>query len=216
MINKKNIPAETTNDSNINKDCERKKFFRRHDLDVMTRLTIAFTALIAMVEKKRGTITKLAKEYLISRTFVYMLANSLMDHSQIEFAGYCPPEIHDKSFLEHMLFLRLEGKCSIETISSYLKRFGFDHSSVGYISQLLNDIGLLLPNTQVFNEDDQVKVIFASDEIFAKNKPIMITVDPISTAILKIEMLDKRTAEAWINHLESIEINGGAFPKSRT
>ena len=48
----------------------------------MTRLTIAFTAIIAMAEKQRGTITKLAKEYLISRSFVYMLANSLMEEKE--------------------------------------------------------------------------------------------------------------------------------------
>jgi len=36
----------------------------------------------------------------------------------------------------------------------------------------------------------------------------MITVDPISTAILKIELVDKRTADAWISHWESIEENG--------
>jgi len=98
----------------------------------MTRLTIAFTAIVAMAENQRGTITRLAKEYFISRTFVYMLAKSLMDQSQIKFADYCKPVLQEKSNLEHILFLRLEGKCSIETISSYLKRFGFDNSSAGY------------------------------------------------------------------------------------
>jgi hypothetical protein len=121
----------------------------------------------------RGTITRLAKEYFISRTFVYMLAKSLMDQSQIKFADYCTPVLQEKSYLEHILFLRLEGKCSIETISSYLKRFGFDNSSTGYISQILNDIGSELSNTQSFNEGDEIKVIFASDEIFAKKAPII-------------------------------------------
>ena len=129
-----------------------------------------------MAENQRGTITRLAKEYYISRTFVYMLAKSLMDQSQIKFADYCTPVLQEKSYLEHILFLRLEGKCSIETILSYLKRFGFDNSSAGYISKLLNDIGSLIPNSQIFNEGDQVKVIFACDEIFAKSTPIMITV----------------------------------------
>ena len=114
----------------------------------------------------------------------------------------------DKPSIDHILSLRLEGKCSIEAISTILKRFGIDNSSVGYISQLLNNIGSFLPNTQTFSEGNQVQVIFASDEIFAKNSPILITVDPLSTAILKIEILDKRTAEAWIKHWESIEDNG--------
>jgi hypothetical protein len=208
MIKQEHTPSMEIDDSKNEKSNERKKFFRRPDLDVMTRLTIAFTAIVAMAEKQRGTITRLAKEYFISRTFVYMLAKSLMDQSQIKFADYCTSVLHEKSYLEHILFLRLEGKCSIETISSYLKRFGFDNSSAGYISQILNDIGSELSNTQSFNEGDEIKVIFASDEIFAKKAPIMITVDPISTAILKIELLDKRTAEVWISHWESIEENG--------
>ena len=103
-----------------------------------------------------------------------------MEQSQISFTNFSPPAIQDKSYLEHILFLRLEGKCSIETISAYLKRFGFSNSSVGYISQILNDIGSALQNRQTFSEGDQFIVIFASDEIFAKNTPIMITVDPIS------------------------------------
>ena len=119
MMNQENTPSLEIEGSKNEKSDERKKFIRRPDLDVMTRLTIAFTAIIAMAEKQRGTITKLAKEYLISRTFVYMLANSLMEESQIKFADYCPPALPDKSYLEHILFLRLEGKCSIETISSY-------------------------------------------------------------------------------------------------
>ena len=68
MNNQENTPSLEMDDSQNEKSDERKKFIRRPDLDVMTRLTIAFTAVIAMAEKQRGTITKLAKEYLISRT----------------------------------------------------------------------------------------------------------------------------------------------------
>jgi len=188
---------------------ERKRFIRRRDLDVFTRLTIAFTALIAIAEKQRGTITKLAQEFLISRTFVYMLANSLMEHSQIAFNETCPPALHEKSSsIAHILSLRLDGKCSIEAISRHLKRFEIGNHSPGYISQVLNKVGSSLPNTLSLIDGDTVQVIYASDEIFSKRTPILITVDPVSSAILKIEMLDKRTAEAWINHWESIEDSG--------
>ena len=91
MINQEHTPSLEIDDSKNEKTNERKKFFRRPDLDVMTRLTIAFTAIVAMAENQRRTITRLAKEYFISRTFVYMLAKSLMDKSQIKFADYCKP-----------------------------------------------------------------------------------------------------------------------------
>ena len=80
-INQKKLPTQEIDDTKKGKSDERKKFIRRHDLDVLTRLTIAFTAIIPMAEKQRGTITKLANEYLISRTFIYILANSLMEQS---------------------------------------------------------------------------------------------------------------------------------------
>ena len=49
------------------------KFIRRHDLTPLIRLTIAYTAIIAMIEKQRGVITKLSRDFLISRTFVYII-----------------------------------------------------------------------------------------------------------------------------------------------
>jgi len=209
MTNQKIMTEKSPITSKTNTAAERKKFIRRHDLDAFTRLTIAFTALVAMAEKQRGTITKLAQEFLISRTFVYMLANSLLETSQITFNDICPPALHDKSSsIAHILSLRLEGKCSIKAISNHLKRFEIDNHSQGYISQILNEIGSLLPNTLSLPEGDTVQVIYASDEIFSKRSPILITVDPVSSAILKTEMLDKRTAEAWINHWESVEDSG--------
>jgi hypothetical protein len=56
---------------------------------------------------------------------------------------------------------------------------------------------------------DEVKlIVFLSDEIFAKNIPILVTVDPISSAILRIELADSRKVEDWKNHWECLEQNG--------
>ena len=200
--------TETKNIEQVVK-IQENKFIRRNDLTPFIRLTIAYTALVAMYEKQRGVITKLAEDFLISRTFVYMLANSLLDSNQNYFSTMYPPAITCyESSIPHILHLRLAGKCSIESISSYLKRFDIKNSSAGYISQVLNNIGSKLPDTLSLNEEDSVKVVFASDEIFSKNSPILVTVDPISTAILKMELSDKRTAEDWINHWKIIEDNG--------
>lgn len=38
--------------------------------------------------------------------------------------------------------------------------------------------------------------------------PILITVDPISSAIIRIELTDQRTASVWKNHFQSIKNNG--------
>jgi hypothetical protein len=51
-------------------------------------------------------------------------------------------------------------------------------------------------------------LIFASDEIFSKTTPILVTVDPCSSAILRIELADSRKAEDWKRHFECLYDNG--------
>jgi hypothetical protein len=47
-----------------------------------------------------------------------------------------------------------------------------------------------------------------SDEIFSKRVPILVTVEPISSAILKIEWADSRRAEQWKAHWQSLAEHG--------
>lgn len=43
-----------------------------------------------------------------------------------------------------------------------------------------------------------------SDEIFAISSPILISIDPVSTAILRIELAPDRKADTWQEHFEAI------------
>jgi hypothetical protein len=56
--------------------------------------------------------------------------------------------------------------------------------------------------------EENVRLVFLSDEVFSGNQPILITVDPISSAILKIELAEKRRAEEWSKHWFCLENNG--------
>ena len=87
----------------------------------------------------------------------------------------------------------MEGRCSIIAISQILKRFGISkYNAVGSVSQILKFAGNSLSNT-LENEDSDVKlVIIASDEIFSHLHPILVTVEPLSSAILRIELADSR------------------------
>jgi len=186
-----------------------KKFIRRDDLTPAIRLYIAATAYIARVNSTWGKITELANKFMISRMFIYILLNSLKETGSILY-GYnqsIPAIIDQRLPYYYMLSLRLEGRCSIGSISTIMKRFGIKQSSVGAISQWLNYVGSLLPNTLVANDIIQF-VIFVSDEIFSKSLPILVTVDPISSAILKTELADARKAEDWKKHWNCIENNG--------
>ncbi|MBA7541087.1 hypothetical protein ES705_33394 [subsurface metagenome] len=108
-----------------------------------------------------------------------------------------------------IMCLRLVGRCSIPSISEILKRLEISkYYSVGSVSQILQFTGDSLPNT-LENKDGRVKlVIIASDEIFSHLRPILITVDPVSSVILRIELADSRKVEIWKEHWECIDESG--------
>jgi hypothetical protein len=195
----------------INTNCGSPKFHRRKDLTVEIRLHIAFMALLY---NKWGIITSMAKKYAISRTFVYMLEAQLS--SAIEdyfFVGSAPSKkeltIGEKTkSLEYSLLLRMEGKCSIPAISGILKKMGMKNNSVGTISQNLNQIGKYLPDTFYVDGSTILYVSLAVDEMYSYSTPILITVDPVSTAILRIELAESRKTQDWINHFNKLRENG--------
>jgi len=176
------------------------KFVRRQDLTASIRLYIAFMAITTRVTGTWGKITELSRQFMISRMFVYMLANTLHETSLTVFGdNVSKPAVVEKLPYHCILSMRLEGRCSIEAVSTIMKRFGTPNASTGFISQYLQRVGFLLPSTlTTSNDEDEVKlVVFLSDEIFAKNIPILVTVDPISSAILRIELADSRKVEDW-------------------
>src|SRR2546428_949068 len=101
-----------------------------------------------------------------------------------------------------ILLLRLEGKCSIPSMSSILKYFHYQPNSVGYLSECFQTYGCALPSTLSMAEH---KVVFyLSDEIFARHQPILVTIEAQSTAILKIQLASDRSAETWKAHFEDL------------
>jgi len=186
------------------------KFMRRTDLTPSVRLHIACTALMAQTFGEWGAITALARQFMISRTFVYMLAAALKETENFLFGGKINPQplISHRVALAIMLSLRMEGRCSLQAISTIMKRLGLKITSVGSISQYLAFFGALLPNTLTTDSDIIQMVVFLSDEIFSKDTPILVTVDSVSSAILRIELADSRKAEEWKNHWKCLEENG--------
>jgi len=164
---------------------------------------------MAQQEGSWGVITRLAREYHISRTFIYALLAT--------FKSACGPLFSPresvasptrKALEERILAYRLEGRCSIDAISTLMKREGLPLSSSGAVSELLTRMGQALPTTLCHDADTPRFVVFSNDEVYAKTQPILITVDPISTAILRIELADNRAAEQWCQHYEGLLANG--------
>ncbi len=178
------------------------KFVRRPDLDTQTRVHIVMVAWL--YKGVYGKMTQIAKEYEISREFLCNLKSLADLHLEMLFsAGKLLAQEDFRHFEQLVLLLRLEGKCSIPSISSILQALGHRPNSVGYLSQFLQRCGSSVPST--LSMASQKTVFYLSDEIFAIDAPILITIDAQSTAILRIELASDRSADTWKAHFEKLE-----------
>src|SRR2546423_2153837 len=175
------------------------KFMRRPDIDTVARVHIAAQAFLSL--GVYGEITRIAKCYRVSRLFIYKLLWPLMLLYDLDVGDPHSPEAIRKEVDRHILLLRLEGHCALERISQILKQLGLPFSSVGYISQRLAAYAQALPKEQW--TDAQI-VFLLCDEIFTRGQPILITIEPRSLAILKIELVDNREATTWKKHWEAL------------
>jgi hypothetical protein len=186
-------------------------FTRREDLSDNIRLLLGTNALHAMLNGTWGTITHLAEEYKVSRTFIYSLANGLKQIGQLLFketSTLDPRVLYREHAIVAMLSLRFEVHGSIGGTSTAMNRFDCELSSTGSISQTISQIGGLLPMTIITEPDVIQYVAFASDELFSKAVPILITVDPCSSAILRMELADGRSCDDWKKHFDCLKANG--------
>jgi hypothetical protein len=178
------------------------KFTRRPDLDPRTRIHIVMLAWLH--QGIYGKMTEIAKHYRISRTFLYQLLFVANLHLETLFSDEKLLFQKDYQHLEQLiLLLRLEGKCSLLSISAILKALEYHPNSVGYLSQFCKGYGQALPSTLVM--PSKTFVFYLSDEIFAIHAPILVTIDAQSTAILNIELASDRSAETWKAHFEALE-----------
>ena len=177
------------------------KFIRRHDLDPHTRIEIV--KLAWQGQGIYGHMTQMAQDFHISRTFLYQLTWAAQHQLETLFSEPKPldPDLHSQ-WEPWILLLRLEGKCSIPSLSCILQRMEYRPSSVGYLSEYLQDYGRCVPST--LSMPHKKVVFYLSDEIFAIRAPILVTIDAQSTAILKIELASDRSAQTWETHFKDL------------
>jgi len=175
------------------------KFMRRPDIDNVARVKIAVQAFLGL--DLYGGITRIAKSYRVSRLFVYKLLWQLMLLYDLEVRDSRSSEAIRKEVDRQILLLRLEGHCALERISQILKQLGLPFSSVSYISQRLAAYARAVPRQELRG----TRIVFLlCDEIFTLGRPILITAEPRSLAILKSELVDNREAESWKKHWEEL------------
>src|SRR6266567_1661046 len=178
------------------------KFIRRHDLTPHTRIDMVRLAWLN--QGIYGKMTQIAQDYHISRTFLYQLIWAANLQLETLFSDQ-QPHVQDPHplFEPFILLLRLEGKCSIPSLSSILKYFQYQPNSVGYLSECFQHYGAALPSTLAMAE--HTVVFYLSDEIFARHQPILVTIEARSTAILKMQLASERSAETWKAHFDDLD-----------
>ncbi len=176
---------------------------RRPDRDTVARVHIAAQAFLGL--GVYGAITRRAKSYRVSRLFVYKLLWQLMLLYELDMGAPGSPEALRKEVDRHILLLRLEGHGALERISHIITQLGLPFSSVGDMSQRLAAYAQALPH----EEWADARIVFLlCDEIFTLGQPILLTVEPRSLAILKIELVENREAETWKQHWDALAAAG--------
>jgi hypothetical protein len=184
------------------------KWKRRLDLTALSRLKIASEALCF---SRWGTITRLAEQYALSRPFIYDLKSKLKAHASNIFEAKKGAESATPfSTLSQMLQLRLVGRCSLSSISDLLSSNPSACCSIGSISGSLQAIGERLGNQIAWAGE----TVAATDELYyAGHRPILVSVDVASGAILKAEIVENFSSQSWQQHLESLQASGIQFLK---
>jgi hypothetical protein len=186
------------------------QFQRKPELTLQKRFIIAY---IVIFQNTWGTITRLAYKYNTSRQFIYDTVEIFKKNNYFYFSDDFKNDLEDCNSIKFILSQRMEGKSSIPGISTIMKRFGIENNSVGYISQTLKEIGKQVGNKFDIENTDGFTFSICCDELFANQSPILITVDPISLAILNIELSDNRKQDAWIHHWQNIKEQGIGIDK---
>jgi hypothetical protein len=178
------------------------QFVRRPDLDAQTRIHIVMLAWLH--QGVYGKMTQIAAYYRISRTFLYQLLFVANLHLEGLFSDEKCLLPKDQCRLHQLIFLlRLEGKCSVASISAILQTLHYQPHSVGYLSDFFHISGRALPST--LSMASKKVVFYLSDEIFATHRPILVTIDAQSTAILNIELASDRSAQTWSAHFTKLK-----------
>jgi len=108
---------------------------------------------------------ELNHQYNISRSFLYQLMAMTM-FCLTEMLSVQSQEMnpHQMNVNQLIVLLRLEGKCSVSSISEILKVLNYPCNSESMISQRLKKYGAFLSPT--LSSSQEHLVIFLSDEIF--------------------------------------------------
>lgn len=179
-------------------------FVRRQDIDLATRIKIG---ILVNYFPRRGLVTLLSNHYKVCRPFIYtqkkQVKSALSALEEDENNRLAEKHLLLQANIKQVLSYRIQGGLSIGKISDFLSESGFANSSQGWISETVKYLGDLVGNVIL---DWHGQVFFASDEIYLIGDcPVLVTVDPVSSAILSITVCSHLNSGLWKAHWSKLD-----------
>ena len=112
-----------------------------------------------------------------------------------------------------MIVLTLACRAPLEGIQLFFQMIFNLHISIGRISETISRYSQRAQ--EIVKDDDYSNVrVIASDEIYmGHDAPILITIDPETTAVLMMKPEDKLSAELWTSNLSELSKRNGLKPE---
>ena len=183
-------------------------FLRRSDISPELRLQLG---IYGMGPSYRPcTIKELCAVHEVSHEFIYSLSRLLKKNAGVLFGIKCLPELTKITKVLQSIRFAIQGK--LETQGSHWGLFnlgtdwGGEYNSTNFISQSIEVVGTLLPNT--LKSNSSAHLTFLCDEVYSNGQAILVTIEAQSMAVLDIKLLDEAlTSAAWEERFSLLEAN---------
>ena len=190
--------------------------YRRGSLPPQVRLELAWRAY--QQQGFYGAITDLAASFGVSRWLVYHLLHVLVP-VLLELAAPKPPgpkplsgEVRvDKRHLDRAIVtLRVVGNVPLEGIQRSLEEILGIHRSIGYLSGVISQAQ---QQASAFQRQLVYRVSGTGllDELFQHRNPLLVVIEPHSTALLVLSQESHRDGDTWGVRLLETEEQGFHF-----
>ena len=187
-------------------------------LDVSSILLIA--AIVHLPDRPYGTITRLAEAYNISRVSVYALEERVISRlaQPPEQAASLPLPLLAPTDSKESLKARIDrliltvlfpGNASIRPTQVILEEALGELRSIGYISKVRFDAGIKAGAfLSGINYAPLGPTILMRDETFFQGRPMLLTVDPVTTVITSAQVAADCKADTWAIELMEVQEQG--------
>lgn len=173
-------------------------FVRRPDIDALTRLELGICGMGPSY--RNCTIKDLCVRHKVSHEFIYGLTRTLKKNGAALFGFKTLSELTSLAKVLTSIRFAIQGKLETQGSHHGLGNLGKDwggaYNSTSFISQSLEVVGTLLPNT--LKSKERQYLTYLCDEVYSGGRAILVTIEAQSMAVLDIKILDQAlSADAW-------------------